>query len=131
MAGEGDEKRVRLLTPDEKAEFEQAEGSADLGQKEAQQLGRGANKRDLAAEAVQNDHDRSEWFRNIFEKTVISLIVFVVAGFGILTVVWGVNIALGPMKWLTDDQMHDLQGVLTGALIIGLVSDHVKRRVGS
>lgn len=130
MVGEDEEKRVRILTADEKAELEQADGNADSGQKEAQQLGRGANKRDLAAEALQNDHDRSEWFRNIFEKMVIALIIFVIFGFITLATVWGVNIVMGPSKWLTDDQMHDLQGILTGGLIIGLVSDHVKRRMG-
>ena len=61
---------------------------------------------------------------------VIVLIVFVIFGFIILAAVWGVNIVMGPSKWLTDDQMHDLQGILTGGLIIGLVSDHVKRRMG-
>ena len=98
MVGEDEEKRVRILTADEKAELEQADGNADSGQKEAQQLGRGANKRDLAAEALQNDHDRSEWFRNIFEKMVIVLIVFVIFGFIILAAVWGCEYRDGSIK---------------------------------
>ena len=128
MAEGGKGKKVRILTPGEKTEFEQGEGPADSGQKEAQQLGRGASKRDLAAEALQNDHDRSELFRGVFEKLVIALVCFLGVGFTILAVVWGINIILGPWAWLTDDQMHDLQGILTGGLLLGLVGDHVKRR---
>ena len=82
----------------------------------------------MAREANEADHDRSEFFRNSFERLVVQLVVFVAWGFMGLALLWGTNIMLGRYAWLTEEQMRDLQAILTGGLILGLVGDHVKRR---
>ena len=128
MAGADDVKTIPRLSEDAKADLEQTSGDQDTAQREAQQLGRNADKRDLAREANEADHDRSEFFRNSFERLVVQLVVFVAWGFMGLALLWGTNIMLGRYAWLTEEQMRDLQGILTGGLILGLVGDHVKRR---
>ncbi len=126
-AGEEIDKKIAVLSAAQKAVLEKKKG--DDGTLEALAVKRNKYSRDLAAEALANDHDRSEWFRFTFEIVVIVLIVAVALGFIVLAGTWCLNIILGPKMWLTESQMRDLQGILTGALIIGLVSDHIKRRM--
>ena len=97
---------------------------------EARQLSSGLSARDLKRESEESDHDRSEKFRNHFENAIIVMMWVVVFGFLALAAVWAINMGLPEKaRWLSKDQMHDLQGVLTGGLLIGLVSEHVKKRV--
>lgn len=102
----------------------------DASAAEARQLSSGRSARDLKRESEESDHDRSEKFRNHFERAMIFLMWIVVIGFLGLAAVWAINMALPEkVRWLDNDQIHDLQGILTGGLLIGLVSEHVKRRV--
>ena len=107
-----------------------ADGSEDAASAEAKQLGSGKSVRDIRREAEESDHDRTEHFRDQFEKAIIFMMWVVMLGFLGLALVWAINMCLHEdLRWLDEDQMHDLQGVLTGGLLIGLVGDHVKRRM--
>lgn len=105
-------------------------GLEDAAAQEAKQLSSGRSVRDIRREAEESDHDRSENFRDHFEKAIIFMMWVVMLGFLGLALVWAINMCIHTdLRWLTEDQMHDLQGVLTGGLLIGLVGDHVKRRM--
>lgn len=102
----------------------------DTATAEARQFNSGLSERDVRREALESDHDRSEKFRNHFELAIIGMMWVVVTGFLILALVWAFNIGLpSKYRWLDKDQIHDLQGILTGGLLIGLIGDHVKRRM--
>ena len=141
----GDVEEQRRLIPPGVAEAEDVNTPVvddDKGAKEAAQLGSGAPIKDLEREAKENEHRRSQQFKDHFEFLSIVMLDILFAGFAILATIWVLHLVL-PEKpsgkwfvyyfhcWLTKDQLDDIAGVLAGGVIAGLVADHFKRRMGS
>lgn len=132
MAGGDGEptKRITALSAEEKARLEQKNGAEDEGTLEALAVKQNIYERDLDNEAKENDHDRKEKFRGNFELAMIYMMWSAVVGFLFLAAVWLANLTLPPcFRWLSEREIFGIQGILTGGLIIGLVSDHIKRRM--
>lgn len=105
-------------------------GQLDDGQLEAKQLSRGLPRRDLKLEADEADHDRSQKFKNHFEKMAVVTVWILFFGFMGVGGVWFFHLVAPAYGWLKPDQLDKLQGLLTGGVIAGLVADHVKKRMG-
>lgn len=105
-------------------------GEHDLGQEEALSLGRGLSKRDLAKEANEAEHDRSERFRNHFERIATwglylgAIAILAAAG------VWFWHI-ITPWHFLEPDQLSHLQNLVTGGVLVSVGTNYMKKRLGS
>jgi hypothetical protein len=137
----GDAEEERKQIPLGAAEREGAlESDIDNGTREAAQLGSGAPIKDLEREAKENEHRRSQQFKDHFELLSIIMLDVLFAGFILLAAVWVVHLVLPDHKvvgwapfihgWLSKDQLDHISGVLTTGVIAGLVADHFKRRIG-
>lgn len=113
----------------------EAAGPAPVGEKddatlEAQQLNRGLTARDLAKEAQEADHDRSEKFKDHFETMALVTVWGLFAVFIVFGAVWAIHMVWPCIGWLTKPELDAIQSLLTGGIIAGLVADHVRRRMG-
>lgn len=104
-------------------------GEHDLGQEEALSLGRGLSKRDLAKEADEAEHERSERFRDHFEW--IATRGLYVGAFAILAaaLVWFWHI-ITPWHFLDPDQLAHLQNLVTGGVLVSVGTNYMKKRLG-
>lgn len=113
----------------------------DRASKEAAQLGSGAPIKDLERDASENEHRRTQQFRDHFECLSIIMLDVLFAGFILLAAVWVLHMILPESSmatgwvsyvhgWLTDGQLDRITGLLAGGVIAGLVADHFKRRMG-
>ena len=88
-----------------------------------------ASEDDWKKDAAKREHARTQRFRDHFDLMVVCSMWVLVVGFWILAAAWASNIALGPMAWLKEDQINDLQGILTGGLLLGFLTKHIERRI--
>lgn len=101
----------------------------DLGSAEALSLGRGLPVRDLKREADESDHDRNERFKGHFD--LIGIIALYIGAGAILLAagVWFWHI-LTPCPFLTDEQLKQLQNLLTGGVLVSAGTTYLKKRLG-
>lgn len=122
-------KSIPRLPEEEAAADVSPVGEADLGQEEALSLGRGLSKRDLAKEADEAEHDRSERFRDHFERVAICGLytgaIALLAGAG----VWFWHIVT-PWHFLNSDQLAHLQNLVTGGVLVSVGTSYMKKRLG-
>lgn len=104
-------------------------GEEDAGAREAQQLTRGLAVRDLKREADEADHQRSEKFKDQFELMALFSVWVLFVGFMGFGGVWVFHQLLPARGWLSPTQIADIQSLLTGGIITGLVADHVRKRM--
>lgn len=110
-------------------EVSRGDGGIDTGNLEAQSLNRGLTTRDLKRETEEREHDRSQAFKGHFELMAIiafwvMFLVFIAVGS-----IWALHLIVPQWGWLKHDQTDDLQGLLTGGVIAGVLADHVRRRM--
>lgn len=142
--GDDEQEKPRLIPPGAaEAEEAQVDSSADdPAAKEAAQLSRGVDARNLEREAKEKEHDRGEAFKDHFERISIIMLDVLFVAFVLLSAIWILHLIL-PEKsvgtgwvsnfhgWLTEGQLDKITGILAGGIIAGLVADHFKRRMGS
>ena len=99
--------------------------------KEAKQLNSGKSAEELEKEALANEADRNEKFRNHFERLAIASLYLIWVAIVLVGVTWIYHL-LAPDCWprLPDNQIDRIQAVLTGGVIAGIASGHMKRRLG-
>jgi hypothetical protein len=97
---------------------------------EAAQLSSGKSATELAHEANENEHNRSEKFKEHFERlAIITLWSLAVAMFAI-GVVWLYHLVMpDTWHWLTEPELDTLKGLLTGGLIVGVLTNHFRKRL--
>lgn len=134
MTDEADQDRPSSLKPiprlpdEEVAADSSPEGVQDLGQEEAISLGRGLSKRDLAKEADEAEHDRSERFRDHFERVAVcGLYLGAIAILGAAGV-WFWHIVT-PWDFLSQSQLEHLQSLVTGGVLVSVGTSYMKKRL--
>lgn len=106
-------------------------GQDDDAMREAVQLSRGRTSRDIAAEARNREHDRTEVFRDHFELIAIITLYVVAACLAILLFCWLAHIVLPQRcQWMSKEQIGKVQGLVTGSVIARFALGHLKRRIG-
>ena len=133
MAGnnaEGQMKRIPGVPAEEQEAASQSEDvSSSTG--EARQLTSGKTEEQIKKEARQRDHERSENFKNHFERiTVFGLYAMAFGVFG-FAAVWAWH-TLTPQcfHWLNPTQLDNIQNIVTGGVLAGLIADQFRRRLG-
>lgn len=92
---------------------------------ESQALG---NARDLDKEAVERDHDRQQNLKDLLLR-IIKIGIIVVAVLLIVgVIIWGYHLVMpSKWRWLTEDELGEIQKLMSSALLAVLVSDYAKK----
>lgn len=85
----------------------------------------------IANEAAQNEFNRDQKFKDHFELISLATMWILAAGMLIAGIIWFYHLVT-PLTWprLCSDQIDDIQALLTGGLIVGILANHFKKRIG-
>lgn len=108
------------------------EDGMSSGQEEAIFFSEGRSETALRKKSAENEHDRTEKFRDEFEKMAIwGLKIFgVVIAALIGSWIWHLVMPIHS-HWLTGDQLAKIQTLATGGIVASIAAGHVKKRLGS
>lgn len=108
-----------------------ASGSDSQARAEAKQIGSGRSVEELAQDAAEQEHGRTQRFREAVERVAILGIYAGALGILILAGTWLINIVL-PLdeRWLEPEDLAHIQTILTAGVLVGAVGGHFKRRMG-
>jgi hypothetical protein len=104
--------------------------STDTGLKEAKLLGSDLDEDQIRKKAANAEHNRSENFKNHFERIALAgLWAFAVIGL-LLGFAWFWHLFM-PFKWhwLSSDQVTQVQNFLTGGVVAAVATGHFKKRL--
>ncbi len=132
MAGGEDEelKSIPGLTDEEKSAASTV-GDVDSSTAEAQQLTSGKSEKELQKEALQRDHERSENFKDHFEIITVAGLYVMAIGVFSFAAIWAWH-TLTPecWHWLNPSQLDNIQNIVTGGVLAGIIADQFRRRIG-
>jgi hypothetical protein len=108
-----------------------AAGSDNKAQKEEDQLGSKRTPEQLASDAAELEHGRTQRFRDAFEHMAIGALIVGTITILVLAVIWALHLVLSPrMRWLSPEDLTHIQTLLTAGVLVGVVSSHFKKRLG-
>lgn len=122
-------KKIPGLPPEEAATLKQANVDGDTGQQEAKILTRDFTKAQIEKEAATREHQRSEWFKDHFERLAIISLYAVFLIFLTVGGIWFWHL-LTPWPFLTPEQVKAIQNIATGGIIASIATGHAKKRLG-
>lgn len=104
--------------------------SDEKTEKEVGNLLGGKTEQMLARESREAEARRNEAFRDHFEKIAIWALYLIGASIVAAAGIWLYHL-LAPecYRWLTKEQVDRIQDVVTGGIIVGIVSGHLKKRL--
>lgn len=128
----GEELLVPRLSPEEiKAAATTDPAATSLAFQELATLSSGRSPEELEADEREREFSRNQKFKDHFERiAIVALWVFAAA---ILAVgsIWLWHLLMPPKcRWLTTEDVSHLQSIATAGLLVGLVSNHFKKRLG-
>jgi len=103
----------------------------DTGLKEAKLLGSDFDEDQIRKKAANAEHNRSENFKDHFERIAVSTLwAFALVGV-LLGAAWFWHL-FTPLSWhwLNSDQVTQLQNFLTGGVVAAVATGHFKKRIG-
>jgi hypothetical protein len=105
--------------------------SIDRAWLEIQSLTRNATPEQLQQDADFQEHGRNQRFRHHFEKIAIAALwVAAIAVMGVGAVwLWHMG-APEKWRWLKSDDVSHLQSIMTAGLLVGVIGNHFKKRMG-
>lgn len=100
-------------------------------QAEDESFSQGLTPEELERDAARREHGRNQRFRSNFENLAIVamwiLAIFVLA----VGAVWLWHlVAPSSRRWLSVEDVSHLQSVVTAGLLVGVVGNHFKKRLG-
>ena len=133
MIGNGDDDEIKRIpgVPVEERDAQLRLSDAAVSADEAVQLTSGKSEDEIKKEALRRDHERSEKFKDHFERiTVVGLYVMAGGAFA-FAATWAWH-ALVPecWGWLDPDRLSNIQNIVTGGVLAGLIADQFRRRLG-
>ena len=130
-AAEDSEKVIPGLPRAEAAAARNPTGADDSGTREARSLAQGKTADELKEQAAKSEHDRSERFRDHFERIAICCLWIVFGIFVLVGLTWIWHLLMPACAhWLSVDQVQKLQNIVTGGLLVSIAGGHLKRRLG-
>lgn len=86
----------------------------------------------LARHAEMNDRNRSEKFKDHFERIALVALYLLAVLTGVLGAIWAWHIIMpSSVRWLGDVDVSRIQHILTGGALLSLLGDQFRRRLGS
>lgn len=106
------------------------DAAVDTGTKEAALLTRGKTEKELKKEAALKEHDRSQKFKDHFERIAIGLLWIAAASLLVIFMSWLWHMVTPScLHYLDSEQLAKLQYLFTGGIVVGVVSGHLKKRL--
>ena len=122
--------RIPGLPPTEQAAVGDA-ASNEQALREYEQLSRNATPEQLEREAQQAEHDRNQRFRTHFENIAICALWAAAVAITLVSGVWLWHMSAPPKwRWLTGEDVSHLQSIMTAGLLVGVIGNHFKKRLG-
>lgn len=105
--------------------------STEQAYDELEQLSRNATPEELQREAQRNEHDRNQRFRGHFENIAICALWAAAVAITLVGGIWLWHMA-APIKWrwLSGEDVSHLQSIVTAGLLVGVIGNHFKKRLG-
>ncbi len=122
---------INKKIPDQTPDMDAARGRRDKrGTAESKQLSSGKSANEIKTEAEQAEADRTEKFRNHFECLAIITLYIVWVSIVIVGLTWLYHL-IAPPCWprLPDEQVGNIQAIVTGGIIAGIAGGHMKKRL--
>lgn len=121
--------QIPPLSPEEEAVVLQTDDLQSA--EEAKQLSSGKSAGELRRIAQEREAGRTEAFRDHFERLALISLYLVWALLIVFGLVWAYHL-VAPPTWfrLPEGQVDHLRSILTGGILAGIASGHVKRRLG-
>lgn len=129
--GTGKPRKVLEPSVRELEALERSEPSTDAAAKEAVQLGSGLADDELARLAAGGEHRRSERFKDHFEHIAVS--VLWIGGLALLAMAGTLIFHLlcpNKLRWISEHQQDKLEYLVAGGVVSGVVTAHLKKRIG-
>ncbi|MFV2053613.1 hypothetical protein [Aliiroseovarius sp. YM-037] len=119
--------------PEHSAEKEAAQKDTPFDRKatqEAKQLSSGRSAKELEEDARKAEALRTEKFRNHFEILAVISLYIVWAAIVAVGLTWLYHL-IAPACWprLPEEQVGNIQAIVTGGVIAGIASGHMKKRL--
>jgi hypothetical protein len=103
----------------------------DKGTREAAIFASGAPEEDIKKKALTAEAERTEKFRDHYEKVAICALWIVSALFLVVVLIWFYHIVMPDgWQWLPPDHIARLQSLMTGGVLASLAGTHMKKRLG-
>jgi hypothetical protein len=94
-------------------------------------LSRGATPEELAQDAQEKEHHRNQRFRHHFELIAIVALWIAAAAITLIGGIWLWHMgAPARWRWLTGEDVSHLQSIMTAGLLVGVIGNHFKKRIG-
>lgn len=112
------------------SEAEAAASGDSKAAQESEQFASGKSRDELAREAARAEHHRDQRFKRHFECLAL-IALWVMSGSLLLIGLFWLFHLLTPTTWhwLSELQLRDLRTLLTGGLVIGVLTDHFRKRL--
>lgn len=124
--------KVPQLSADDRRALDPADSVGDdSATNEAKLFGEGLSEDDIRKAAAKREHERSENFKDHYEWLMIfslwgAALVLLAIG---LTWLWHV-LAPTCLHYLDTERIAKLQNLITGGVLLGILSSHIKKRIG-
>lgn len=103
----------------------------ELAYAEEESLSQKATPEELKRDADRQEHDRNQRFRHHFELIAIGALYLGATAISGVGGVWLWHMAAPPSwRWLTGEDISHLQSIMTAGLLVGVIGNHFKKRVG-
>lgn len=117
-----------LTLEEEQALAAPADAQAD---NETEQFRSGKSADDLAQEARENEHGRSERFKDHFESLARCGITVAFSVALIMGLIWSWHVVAPPScRWLKEAELDHLQNLITGGVLASVAGDLFRKRLG-
>ncbi len=98
---------------------------------EVESLSRNATPDELKHDAERREHDRNQRFRHHFELIAIGALYVAAVAITFIGAIWLWHMgAPASWRWLTGEDVSHLQSIMTAGLLVGVIGNHFKKRIG-
>jgi cation transport ATPase len=94
-------------------------------------LSRNSAPEELKKDAERQEHHRNQRFRHHFEHIAVCTLWLAAIAIASVGAIWLWHmIAPSNLRWLTGEDVSHLQSIVTAGLLVGVIGNHFKKRLG-
>lgn len=98
---------------------------------EEESLSQNATPEELQKDADRREHHRNQRFRHHFELIAIGALYVAALAVTGVGAVWLWHMSAPPCwRWLNSEDVSHLQSIMTAGLLVGVIGNHFKKRIG-
>lgn len=99
--------------------------------KEEEALSKNATPEQLEQDAARQEHQRNQRFKWHFENIAIAALWAAAVAITVIGGIWLWHMAApSRWRWLQNEDVSHLQSIMTAGLLVGVVGNHFRKRLG-